>query len=113
MNRANYVFTVRMVNRGVLRKFLVQVFVAGPLVCAEQTNFVRDGLTHKALQSLGLNVINNAGDHAALATDSADDDCFSSAARSAGPVAALVLMSVLGKPADERLAKLHLTYRAP
>jgi len=100
MNRTDNVLADGVVNSGVI-KFPVQIFVASPLIGAKQTDFRGNTLTHKLGKGRGLHVINDAGDHVALTTNSADDDSLTHATSSAASVAALVLVPVLGLSANE------------
>src|ERR1700730_8870010 len=101
MDCADDVLASSMVHSGV-RIFAVKTLVTGPLVCAEQTAFVRDRFSDKRCESVRANVCNNTGTDISLTTDSADDWSFAGtdAARSAAP-AALIPMPIFGQAADE------------
>ncbi|MFZ0695048.1 MAG: hypothetical protein WAN51_13055, partial [Alphaproteobacteria bacterium] len=88
---------------GRMRKIFVQIFVAHPLIGAEQTNFCRNGLANKFGQCRGADILDDASDHIAFALHGTGDDCFTHAASPAAPVSALVLMPVLGFAADKSL----------
>ena len=105
MDRADDVLAARMVN-GAKRIFISELAISGPLIGAEQADFVRDGFANECLKRRGLNVFNDARDDIAFASDRADDNRFASTARSAASVAALVLVTVLGEAADESLINL-------
>src|SRR5260370_13095162 len=72
MNRADDVLALGVVN-GRVRIFLVEFFVALPLIGAEQANLVRDGFAAKLAKRVGAAVFDNPSDHIALALDRADD----------------------------------------
>ena len=56
-----------------VRIFLVEFFVALPLIGAEQADFVRDRFAHEFTERISADVLDNAGDHVTLALDRADD----------------------------------------
>jgi hypothetical protein len=66
-----------------VRDGLFEIAVAGPLIGAEQANFVRNCFVHENLKGGSGDVLNDAGDHVALAANSASDNRFTggSAAR--------------------------------
>jgi hypothetical protein len=102
---ADNVIALSVIDGDVLRKFLIQMLVANPLIGHEQADFVRDGFMHKAFQRDGAHVFNDAGNHVALAANSTSDHGF---ARS-GPASAVTtasVMSVFGFPANESLVNL-------
>ena len=61
-----------MINDAV-RIFLAKTLVACPLIGAKQADFVGDGFADECGESIGCHVRDYAGDHIALAADSADD----------------------------------------
>jgi len=99
MNRADDVLPGVTLDR-LVRVALVQAAIANPFVRAEQAHAVRDGFVDEIRERRSLGILKDAGDHVALAMNSADDDAFTRG-RTAGAnaVAALVLMPVLGAPA--------------
>ena len=94
-----------MVDSDVLRKFFVEVLVADPLVGDQQANLVRDGFVNKAFQRRRADVLDNAGDHVALAADCTDNNGFART-YAARPAAAPIDMSVFGFAADESFVHL-------
>ena len=65
MNRADDVLTFIVVD-GRVRIFFPKVFVANPLIGAEQANLVRDGFVNERFEGRSPDVLNDAGDHVAL-----------------------------------------------
>src|SRR5579872_4486501 len=59
-----------------MRIFLRQLAISGPLVSAKQTDFERDVFVDECSEGVALNVLNDAGDDVAFATDRADDNGF-------------------------------------
>src|SRR5260221_11886612 len=101
MNRADDVLALGVVN-GRVRIFLVEFFVALPLIGAEQANFVRNGFAHEVTERIGADVLANARDHVALALDRSNDGNLARTnAASPAALAALVLGLVVLQPAAE------------
>src|ERR1700730_13957835 len=71
VNRTNNVLTVGLIDDGV-RIFLIEFYVAEPLIGAEQAYIVRDGFADKFNKRISADVLDNAGDHVTLALDRAD-----------------------------------------
>jgi hypothetical protein len=71
VNRADDVLPLGVVDDGV-RIFLVELIIAHPLVGTEQADFVRDGFADEFTKRIGANILDNAGDHIALALDRTD-----------------------------------------
>ena len=101
MNRADDILPVRMVDYAVVVPFLRELAIAGPSICAKQTDPLRNGFVNERGQGGHLDVGDHTSHDVALALDRADDNRFASAARSAASVAAFVLMAVFCKAADE------------
>lgn len=105
MNSADYVFALAVIDHAVWVLF-VKAHVATPLVCAKQTDLLRNGALHESGQSLSANAIDDAGNYATFATHSTSNDCLTrststtGATRSAG-AATFVLVPVLRLTADE------------
>lgn len=99
VNRADNILMFCVVNRR-MRIRLVETLVADPLVGAEQANLLRHGLVNEGDQRGGADVINNAGDHVALAADSASNNRLAGSGRT-GLAVALNPVTVLGFAADE------------
>src|SRR5260370_12608609 len=107
VDRADDVLLFGVVNRPMV-ELALKARIALPFIGAKQADAVRHGLVDESGQRLGFRVLNNARDDAALAAHGAHDDCLvaSRAARPDTP-AALVLMPVLGLPANERLVDFY------
>jgi hypothetical protein len=84
-------------------KVFAKTLVASPLISAEQTYLMRDGLPNEGFQCGGLNICDNTGNDISLATDSTDDDWSSPGTDTAGSTAAaaFIPMSVLCETSDE------------
>ena len=67
--------------------------VTCPLIGAEQTDFVRDGLTNEGFQRGSLDVGDNASNNVPLAADSADDWCFAGTDTASSATAAALIPS--------------------
>src|SRR5262249_50591303 len=79
-----------------------------PLISAEQRNLLGHAGANEMLQRLSADVLDDAGDHVALALDCASHDGLAGAgAASAGMLLLLVPMPVLVLAADERLIDFH------
>ena len=96
---ADNVLALGMVN-GAMREFFPEMMIANPLIGAQETDFFRYSLVNEGLQSRLLHVVNDAGDHAALAATSANDNRLAGSGRTRLAVA-LVPMPVLCFAADE------------
>jgi hypothetical protein len=85
-----------------VRIFFVKFSVPRPLIGAEQADFVRDGFADELTERIGADVLDNAGDHIALALDRTDDRYFArtNTARSTA-LTALIPVLVLREAADE------------
>src|SRR3954471_5668662 len=84
------------------------MLVADPLIRAEQANPLGNGFVNEALKGRGPHIGDDAGHDVALAADCADKWRLTGADTArAATAAALVLVAVLGEPADERLLHLH------
>jgi hypothetical protein len=93
-----------------VRKFAVEMFVADPLVSAEQANLVRNHLTDETGQGIGANVLDNASNDTALAANRASNRCLARAdTASAATTAALIPMAVFGQSADKCFVNLNNT----
>ena len=99
MNHANDVLAMDMVNGGVWI-FFVEMFVADPLISAEQANFMRHSFTDKRSQCGRSDVINNPCDNIALALYCSNNRRFAGPDTAASAVA-LVPMLVFVFAADE------------
>src|SRR6266446_2786732 len=101
VNCTDDVLPFGMVNSRV-RIFLVKFLVPLPLIGAEQADFVRNSFADKFTECVSADVLDNAGDHVALALHSADNGRFAGtdAARSTA-LATLVLVFVLRQSTDE------------
>jgi hypothetical protein len=89
-------------------KVFPEAFIAGPLIGAEQADFVRNCLAHEGFERGGLNIRDYACHNITLAADRADD--WSSAgtdAASSVAAAALILVPVFGQPTDEGFINFH------
>jgi hypothetical protein len=106
VDRTYDVLSFGMVDHG-MRVFLVEFSVAEPLIGAEQAYFVRDSFADEFTERISADVLNNAGDHIALALNHTDDRRFSgtNAARSA-TFAALVFVLVLRQFTNESFVNL-------
>jgi hypothetical protein len=93
MDRTDDVLTRCMINRFV-REFAIKMFVANPLIRAEQANICRNAFAHKGLKCLGANVCDNAGDHVSFALHRASNNGFARSA-SGSATTAFVPMTVL------------------
>jgi hypothetical protein len=101
VDRADNVLLAAVIHATV-RIFGIESVVAGPCVCAEQTNLRRDAFADELRKSCGADVINHARNHVALAAQGADHRRLAGAdAASAAALPALVLVLVLGEAADE------------
>lgn len=97
MNCAVNVLVRPVVNDAMRVSLLSKALVSGPVVRAQQGNLVRDRLVDECAQGFTLNVLDDAGNDVALATDCADNN------RLAFPIAltaALVPMPVARVAAD-------------
>jgi hypothetical protein len=106
MNRADDVFAIGMLDDFVLvRKFVFQIPVAGPLVGDQQADFVRDGFADKFGQDVRAH---DARDDAALALDYADHRHLArtNAAATLRPIVLVPLVLVVCLAADERFVDL-------
>ena len=91
---ADNILATGMVNRAV-GEFLAQIPVSAMLVCAEQADPLGNALADEAGQRSRLRILNDTGNHGALAAHSASYDCFTRAATAVLVIAALVLVAVL------------------
>lgn len=109
MDSTDNVLARSMVN-GLMGEFTVEVFVANPLVSAEQANFGRDAFADESFQCCGANVCDHAGHDITLATDSASDDCLARSTRCTA-TAALIPMTVLRLATYKRLIDFDHTHQ--
>ncbi len=101
VDRADDVLALGVVN-GRVRIFLIEPPVTFPLIGAEQTYFVRDGLADEFTECVGADVLDNAGDHVVLPLDRADDGRLARPnAASPAALATFVFVFVLRESADE------------
>jgi hypothetical protein len=101
VHRADNILAFGMVNDSV-RVFLAKVFVADPLVCDQQANFVRDGLVNESLQCGSADVLDHAGDDVTLALYRTNDDGFAGTNATRAPtLATLVDMFATGFATNE------------
>jgi len=99
VNGTNNVLAFGVID-GFERIFSAKMFVAHPLIGAEQRNFVRDGFMHERFERGGADVLDYAGDDVTLALYRADDWRFAGTnAASSATLATLVDMPVLGETA--------------
>jgi len=107
VNRADNVLALGMVDtrEGIIGS---QPVVSGPLVGAEQANFSRNGLTGEFGQGAGVDILDNARNHIALAAYRSCDWRLArtDTARSV-TAAALVPMPILRLPANEGFVQFH------
>jgi hypothetical protein len=97
---ADDVLASGVINGGV--RIVSETAIAGPLICAKQADFVRDGFSHKGVKSGRLDVCNHARNHIALACDSTDNWSFTGADTPGSAAApAFIPMPVLGQAANE------------
>ena len=111
MNRADNVLSGGVVN-SLVRKLAVKMFVADPLIRAEQADFGGDAFAHKGFEGLGANIGDDAGHHISLAADRPRDNFLSRSASSTA-AAALIPMPVFGFAADKRLVNLNNAHEFP
>ncbi len=101
MDRADDILALGMVYSS-MGKVFAKTLVASPLISAEQTYLMRDGLPNEGFQCGGLNICDNTGNDISLTTDSTDD-WSSPGTDTAGSTAAaaFIPMSVLCETSDE------------
>jgi hypothetical protein len=101
MNCADDILAPGMVN-GSVREVFVEDVVSGPLIGAEQADFVGDGFSHKGVKSGGLDVRDHARNHISLAADRADDWRFTGTnAAGSTAAAAFIPMPILSQAPNE------------
>src|SRR5277367_2120958 len=105
MNRAVNVLVRSMVNDAMRIPLLGEAIVARPVIGAEQANLMRDGFVDERAQRRTFDVLNNAGDHIAFATNCADDNGFSLPLVALS--APLIPVPVTAVAADDRLVNLN------
>ncbi|VTZ48326.1 hypothetical protein MPC4_10276 [Methylocella tundrae] len=101
MYRAYNVLAPRVIDN-TMRVLFAKLPVTGPLVGAEQADFVGNGFVHEGFERSGGNIGDNAGDDIALALDRADDWRLARAdSTRPAALAALVDMLVFRETANE------------
>jgi hypothetical protein len=101
MDCSDDIFTPGMVHSGMGEVF-AKALVTGPLIGAEQADFVRDRFMNEGLQRGSLDVCDNASNDISLTTDSANDWSFAGTdATSSTAPTAFIPMPVLGETANE------------
>jgi hypothetical protein len=91
VDRADDILALGMVYSS-MGKVFAKTLVASPLISAEQTYLMRDGLPNKGFQCGGLNICDNTGNDISLTIDSTDD-WSSPGTDTAGSTAAAAFLS--------------------
>jgi hypothetical protein len=100
VDRADNIFMRGVIDDFVLRKNLIEVLIANPMIGNQEADFVRDGLAYKTGESRGADVLDHTGDNATFATDRTSDDGLARSG-AASAVTTTPIMPVLCFAADE------------
>lgn len=112
VHRADNILVVSVPD-DLVRVFPFKAAIADPLVCDQQTYLCRDDLAHEAFEGRGIVALDHAGDHVAVALDSADDRRLARAEAATTWAATVADMSVLGLTADIGFVNLNLAEQLP
>lgn len=107
VDRADNVFAGGMPHNAV-GKVLADVTITASVVRRQEANFVGNGFADKALQSIHIHTLDNAGDDRSFALDRPNNcDLSGSGAARGIVVTALVAMSVMGLPTNVGFVNLN------